>query len=120
MNQLKGLADLFEAMKLLKGEPISLSILGQPSMPMEFYRKQFPDFEYFPPCTNSKVREIMQLHDALVLPSIVEGRASSNRKPCHVGYLLLLPLILVEKIWWRKEDRTTCPDSVARKDRGGY
>ena len=39
MSQRKGLADLFEAMKLLKGEPISLSILGQPSMPMEFYRK---------------------------------------------------------------------------------
>jgi hypothetical protein len=44
MSQRKGLADLFEAMKLLKGEPISLSILGQPSMPMEFYRKQFAEF----------------------------------------------------------------------------
>ena len=75
MSQRKGLLDLFEAMKLLKGEPISLSILGQPSMPMEFYRKQFSDFEYYPPCTNSKVREIMKQHDALVLPSIVEGRS---------------------------------------------
>ena len=41
MSQRKGLADLFEAMKLLKGEPVSLSILGQPSMPMDFYRKKF-------------------------------------------------------------------------------
>ena len=48
MSQRKGLADLFGAMKLLKREPISLSILGQPSMPKEFYRKQFSEFQYFP------------------------------------------------------------------------
>jgi glycosyltransferase involved in cell wall biosynthesis len=90
MSQRKGLADLFEAMKLLKGEPISLSILGQPSMPMEFYRKQFPDFEFYPPCTNSKVREIMQLHDTLVLPSIVEGRALVQQEALSCG----LPIIV--------------------------
>jgi len=90
MSQRKGLADLFEALKLLKGEPISLSILGQPSMPMEFYRKQFPDFEYYPPCTNSKVREIMQQHDALVLPSIVEGRALVQQEALSCG----LPIVV--------------------------
>jgi glycosyltransferase involved in cell wall biosynthesis len=89
MSQRKGLADLFEALKLLKGEPISLSILGQPSMSMEFYRKQLPDFEYYPPCTNSKVRKIMQLHDALVLPSIVEGRALVQQEALSCG----LPII---------------------------
>jgi glycosyltransferase involved in cell wall biosynthesis len=90
MSQRKGLADLFEAMKLLKGEPISLSILGQPSMPMEFYRKQFPDFEFYPPCTNSKVREIMHQHDALVLPSIVEGRALVQQEALSCG----LPIVV--------------------------
>ena len=85
MNQRKGLADLFEAMKLLKGEPISLSILGQPSMSIEFYRKQFSEFEYYPPCMNSKVREIMQQHDALVLPSIVEGRALVQQEALSCG-----------------------------------
>ena len=60
MSQRKGLADLFEAMKLLKGEPVSLSILGQPSMPMEFYRRQFSEYEYFPPCSNKKVRAILR------------------------------------------------------------
>ena len=90
MSQRKGLADLFEAMKLLKGEPISLSILGQPSMPMEFYRKQFAAFEYFTPCSNHKVREIMKAHDALVLPSIVEGRALVQQEALSCG----LPIIV--------------------------
>ena len=90
MSQRKGLADLFEAMKLLTGEPISLSILGQPSMPMEFYRKKFADFNYYPPSSNSKVREIMRKHDALVLPSIVEGRALVQQEALSCG----LPIIV--------------------------
>jgi glycosyltransferase involved in cell wall biosynthesis len=90
MSQRKGLADLIEAMKLLKNEPVFLSILGQPSMPMEFYRKQFAEFEYLPPCSNQKVREIMMAHDALVLPSIVEGRALVQQEALSCG----LPIIV--------------------------
>ena len=90
MSQRKGLADLFEAMKSLKNEPVSLSILGQPSMPMEFYRKQFSEFEYFPPCSNYKVRKIMNMQDALVLPSIVEGRALVQQEALSCG----LPIIV--------------------------
>ena len=90
MSQRKGLADLFEAMKLLKGEPVSLSILGQPSMPMEFYRRQLAEFEYFLPCSNKKVRAIMKEHDALVLPSIVEGRALVQQEALSCG----LPIIV--------------------------
>jgi glycosyltransferase involved in cell wall biosynthesis len=90
MSQRKGLADLFEAMKLLHGEPVSLSVLGQPSMPIDFYRKQFSEFEYYPACTNSRVREIMQQHDALVLPSIVEGRALVQQEALSCG----IPIIV--------------------------
>ena len=90
MSQRKGLADLFEAMKLLKGQLISLSIVGQPSMPMEFYRKQFSEFAYIPPCSNQKVRAIMKAHDALVLPSIVEGRALVQQEALSCG----LPIIV--------------------------
>jgi len=90
MSQRKGLADLFEALKLLKEEPISLSILGQPSMPREFYRKKFAEFEYFSPCSNQRVREIMNAHDALVLPSIVEGRALVQQEALSCG----LPIIV--------------------------
>lgn len=90
MSQRKGLADLFKAMKLLKNEPVSLSILGQPSMPLDFYRQQLPEFEYLPPCSNYKVREIMKVHDALVLPSIVEGRALVQQEALSCG----LPIIV--------------------------
>ena len=90
MSQRKGLADLFEAMTLLHGEPVSLSVLGQPSMPIEFYRKQFPQFHYYPPCANSKVREIMREHDALVLPSIVEGRALVQQEALSCGLPILV------------------------------
>ena len=90
MSQRKGLADLFEAMKLLKGEPISLSILGQPSMPKEFYRKKFADFNYYPPSSNSKVREIMRMHDALVLPSVVEGRALVQQEALSCGVPIIV------------------------------
>jgi glycosyltransferase involved in cell wall biosynthesis len=44
MSQRKGLADLFKAMEMLRNEPVSLTVLGQPSMPMEFYRKNFTQF----------------------------------------------------------------------------
>ena len=54
MSQRKGLADLFEAMKILKKEPVKLSILGQPSMPGDFYRKELSNFRYYPPCSNTK------------------------------------------------------------------
>lgn len=90
MSQRKGLADLFEAMKLLKKEPVTLSVLGQPSLPMEFYRKQFSDFQYSPPCSNQNVREIMMKHDILVLPSIVEGRALVQQEALSCG----LPIIV--------------------------
>jgi glycosyltransferase involved in cell wall biosynthesis len=90
MSQRKGLADLFEAMKSLKGESISLSILGQPSMPLVFYRRQFSEFEYYRPCSNNKVRAIMKEHDALVLPSIVEGRALVQQEALSCG----LPIIV--------------------------
>jgi glycosyltransferase involved in cell wall biosynthesis len=89
MSQRKGLADLFEAMKLLIKEPVTLSILGQPSLPMDFYRRQFSEFQYFRPCSNQKVREIMMKHDMLVVPSIVEGRALVQQEALSCG----LPII---------------------------
>jgi glycosyltransferase involved in cell wall biosynthesis len=90
MSQRKGLADLFEAMKILRNDSVSLTVLGQPSMPMEFYRKIFPNFEYLAPCSNNSIRRIMQEHDALVLPSIVEGRALVQQEALACG----LPLIV--------------------------
>ncbi len=90
MSQRKGLADLFKAMEMLRNEPVSLTVLGQPSMPMEFYRKISPNFEYLAPCSNENVRRVMQEHDALVLPSIVEGRALVQQEALACG----LPIVV--------------------------
>ncbi len=90
MSQRKGLADLFEAMKMLRNDPVTLTVLGQPSMPMEFYRNCLPNFEYLAPCSNENVRKVMQEHDALVLPSIAEGRALVQQEALACG----LPLIV--------------------------
>lgn len=90
MSQRKGLADLFEAMKMLRNDPVSLTVLGQPSMPMEFYRNCFPNFKYLAPCSNESIRRVMQEHDALVLPSIVEGRALVQQEALACG----LPIIV--------------------------
>jgi len=90
MSQRKGLADVFKAMKSLKKNRVSLSVLGQPSLPKEFYRKQYSEFIYFPPCSNTQVREIMSMHDVLILPSIIEGRALVQQEALSCG----LPIIV--------------------------
>jgi glycosyltransferase involved in cell wall biosynthesis len=92
MSQRKGLADLLVAMKTLSKHRVQLSILGQPSMPMEFYRNEFSEFQYYPPCSNRRVRQIMQLHDALILPSLVEGRALVQQEALSCG----IPIIVTK------------------------
>jgi glycosyltransferase involved in cell wall biosynthesis len=59
-------------------------------MPKEFYRKQFSNFEYFPPCSNQRIREIMRTHDALVLPSILEGRALVQQEALSCGLTIIV------------------------------
>ena len=90
MSQRKGLADLFEAMKLINSPHVRLSVLGRPSLPMSFYREIFPRFEYLSPRSNLEVQQVMKEHDVLVLPSIIEGRALVQQEALACG----LPLII--------------------------
>ena len=90
MSQRKGLADLFEAMKLINSPHVCLSVLGRPSLPMSFYREIFPHFEYLTPRSNKEVQDVMNGHDVLVLPSIIEGRALVQQEAMASG----LPLII--------------------------
>jgi glycosyltransferase involved in cell wall biosynthesis len=90
MSQRKGLGDLFEAMNQLNTKAITLTVLGQPSMPMSFYRTHFAHFEYIGPCSNKQVRRVMEKHDLLVLPSIVEGRALVQQEALSCGLPLLV------------------------------
>jgi glycosyltransferase involved in cell wall biosynthesis len=105
MSQRKGLADLFEAMKLVDSPLVTLSILGRPSMPMHFYRSHYPNFKYLPPRSNEGVREVMLEHDVLVLPSIIEGRALVQQEAMACG----LPLIVTRNAGGKdliEEERT--------------
>ena len=90
MTQRKGLADLFEAMKLLLREDIQLLVMGAPAAPMDFYRKQFPNFTHEPPRSRPRVLELMATCDVLALPSIVEGRALVQQEAMSQG----LPLVV--------------------------
>jgi glycosyltransferase involved in cell wall biosynthesis len=133
MSQRKGLADLFEAMNQLKTQTITLSVLGQPSMPMSFYRDRYSQFEYIAPCTNEQVRRVMGKHDVLVLPSIVEGRALVQQEALSCGLPLIVtpnaggddliekektgfltpirnPQALAEKIEWFCDHQTELPE----------
>ena len=90
MSQRKGLADLFEAMKLLMENRFPYRSWDNPLCRWSFIESNFLNLQYFPPCPNQKVREIMKEHDALVLPSIVEGRALVQQEALSCG----LPIIV--------------------------
>ena len=89
MTQRKGLADIFAAMKLLKRRDVELVVLGSTLAPMEFYRSEYPDFIYEAPRPHQKVLELMRTCDALLLPSIVEGRALVQQEAMSQGLILL-------------------------------
>lgn len=90
MGQRKGLADLFSAIKLLKGLNIELVVMGSLQAPMEFYRNQLQNFTYEPGRPHAAVLELMRSCDIFCLPSIVEGRALVMQEAMSQG----LPLII--------------------------
>jgi glycosyltransferase involved in cell wall biosynthesis len=90
MTQRKGLADLFSALNKLKRSDVELVILGSPVVPLEFYRKIYPHFQYESPRSHWKVKQLMLACDILVLPSIVEGRAMVQLEALSCG----LPIIV--------------------------
>lgn len=90
MTQRKGLADLFQAMHLLKRSDVELWIVGAPLKPLDFYRHEFADFHYENTRGHGAMLELMSQCDVLALPSIVEGRALVQQEALACG----LPLIV--------------------------
>lgn len=90
MTQRKGLADLFEAMRILGNARAQLVVVGAAVMPLQFYRQFHSGFEYHPPGPHSEILDVMRTCDVLVLPSIVEGRALVQQEAMSCG----LPLIV--------------------------
>jgi len=133
MTHRKGLADLFAAMKLLKRRDLELVVLGSTVASMDFYRGEFKDFVYEAPRPHAKVLELMRTCDALVLPSIVEGRALVQQEAMAQGLVLLAtanaggqdlivngktglllpirsPEAIAQSLDWLAENRAALPD----------
>ena len=107
--------------------------MGSPLAPHEFYRGKYADFTYEPPRPHVAVLELMSRCDALVLPSIVEGRALVQQEAMSRGLPLLvtanaggedliapgatgwlIPIrdanALAERIAWLADHREALPD----------
>jgi glycosyltransferase involved in cell wall biosynthesis len=133
LTQRKGLADVFTAMKLLKRHDVELIVMGSPIVPMEFYRRQYPDFTYMSTRPHHEVLKLMQSCDVLVLPSIAEGRALVQQEalanglplivtkntggedlivPGETGFLVPIrsPEAIAEKIAWLAHNRDRRPE----------
>ncbi|MGB8353047.1 MAG: glycosyltransferase [Chthoniobacteraceae bacterium] len=141
MSQRKGLADLFEAMKLLDRTDVELVVMGSPVLPMDFYRQQFSNFIHEPPRPHGAVMQLMQTCDLLALPSLVEGRALVQQEALACGLPLIVtanaggadlveegetgflvpvraPGKIAEKIGWYADHRDSLPalrDAARRK-----
>lgn len=89
MTQRKGLADLFDAIKLVDSSKVELVVLGSLAAPLSFYTDQVK-FTYEPTRSHDKVLELMRTCDVFCLPSIVEGRALVIQEAMSQG----LPIII--------------------------
>ena len=90
MSQRKGLADLFSAIRLMPKGSVTLHIIGAPILPLEFYQKWGPEFEYLGTMPREQVLNHMRESDVMVLPSIAEGRALVTQEALSQG----LPIII--------------------------
>lgn len=90
LGQRKGLADLFEAFKILNRKDIEIITLGPLLAPLEFYKKHCPSLQWEGPRSNAAILEYMQSCHVLVLPSLVEGRAIVQLEALACG----LPIII--------------------------
>ena len=90
MSQRKGLADLFAAFRLLDEKSFRLTVLGTPSLPLSFYRSEFPPFRHLPPIPRPQVLATMREHHVFALPSIIEGRALVQQEALSCGLPLLV------------------------------
>jgi len=113
-------------------DDVELVVMGSLMAPMSFYRAQGVSFEYEPPRPHGQVLELMQTCDALVLPSIVEGRALVQQEamangmpliitkntggedlivPGETGFLVPIrsPEMIAEKVAWLADHREALP-----------
>ena len=133
LGQRKGLADLFNAVKLLNTPSIELVVMGSLLAPMGFYEGELSKFTYEQGRPHEDVLKLMRSCDVFCLPSIVEGRALVMQEAMSQGLPLIItpntggedlivegctgfhvpirsPQAIAEKINWFLEHRTALPD----------
>jgi glycosyltransferase involved in cell wall biosynthesis len=120
MSQRKGLADVFQAMRMLNRGDVELVVMGSPVAPLDFYLRQGVAFTYEAPRPHAAVLQLMRTCDVLVLPSLVEGRAMVQQEALACS----LPIIVTANAGGEdlvEEGRTgflvpvRSPDSIAEK-----
>jgi glycosyltransferase involved in cell wall biosynthesis len=90
VGQRKGIGYLLQAMRLLKGAPVELAVLGTvvgDSAPLAPYRDLF---RHEPTRPHAEVLELMRSCDVLVLPSLWEGLAQVQLEALACGLPLLV------------------------------
>src|SRR5690606_38295072 len=90
MSQRKGLADLFQAIKMIHSSHVELVVLGSLQAPYEFYKDNLNNFTYEKGRPHQEVLKLMRTCDVFCLPSLVEGRALVMQEAMSQG----LPLII--------------------------
>jgi glycosyltransferase involved in cell wall biosynthesis len=133
MTQRKGLADLFEAMRILNRADIELIVMGSFVLPTMFYRSQLPGTTFLSTRTHNQVLELMASCDVFCLPSIVEGRALVMQEAMAQGLPIIItantggedlvqdgktgflvpiraPEAIAEKLLWLLENRAAVPE----------
>jgi len=90
MTQRKGLADLFDAVRLLRRSDVELIVLGSLISDPEFYRRKGGSFTHEPPRPHAELLAFMRGCDLLCLPSIVEGRALVVQEAMSQGLPVLV------------------------------
>jgi len=145
LGQRKGLADLFEAIKILNTKHIELIILGSLLEDLSFYKKELSSLTYEPTRSHAEVLALMRSCDVFCLPSIVEGRAlviQEAMSQClpiiitpntggedlviegRTGFLVPIrnPWAIAEKLQWFLDNRHRIADmgNYARQHASGY
>lgn len=144
MTQRKGLADLFDAMRLIDNDKVELVVLGSLASSMEFYKKQ-ASFIHEKTRPHKEVLALMQSCDVFCLPSLVEGRALVMQEAMSQGLPIIItpnsggedlviegktgflvpicsPMAIAEKINWFLKNRSKVEimGGAAQKHASGY
>jgi hypothetical protein len=93
VNLRKGAARLFEAMRLLKGEPVEFSVVGPASVEVPDEVRKLPGARFVGPVSRDAVAEHYRHADVFLLPTLSDGFALTQLEARSFG----LPVIASQR-----------------------